>query len=74
MPVPAFMEGLAGLSPLAFSEGVRKLQDRNQGRGGGRGREGEEGGERTKNARCRILRKPQMWGEAGISRGVVRLD
>ena len=28
----------------------------------------------TKNARCRILRKPQMWGEAGISRGVVRLD
>ena len=25
MPVPAFMQGLAGHSPSAFGEGVRKL-------------------------------------------------
>ena len=30
---PAFMEGLAGLGPSAFSEGVHKLRDRPEGAG-----------------------------------------
>ena len=47
---------------------------------GGRGGEGGEGSvgtcgrQETKNARCRVLPKPRTWGEAGISRGMVRLD
>ena len=49
---------LAGLSPLAFSEGVRKLQDRNQGRGGGgeRGRREVKGQKMLAAAYCGSLK------------------
>ena len=88
MSIPAFMEGLAGLSPSALSEGVRKLREPQPYNRLGcvspqiqfaatsrifpEGRGGGGGGGFGRKMLCHILRRRRTWGEAGISRGVRR--